>query len=79
MLNLCAVAKKHVFGSETKLAGKGCQTYAFWRTSKEKSFCPQRYIFGPKIFIFLQKLAIKYMHCYAFLYFTNQMPILVLS
>jgi len=24
------VAKKHVFGSEAKLAGKGCQTYALW-------------------------------------------------
>lgn len=22
--------KKHVFGSEAKLAGKGCQTYALW-------------------------------------------------
>ena len=26
-----AVAKKQVFGSEAKLAGKGCQTFAFVR------------------------------------------------
>jgi len=36
------------------------RAYTLWRTSKDKSSCPRRFIFGTKILIFITNPAIKY-------------------